>query len=129
MKRFLGMITLVAAAAAVPVAATAQATLEGHWANPKRSVIVNVARCGDAYCGTVSWATARNREKGAAPGTRVLSDLRPQGSGVYKGRGFEPKRHVGGSATVRQVGPDIMIVRGCAVMGLLCKEQRWTRVS
>src|SRR5436190_15852281 len=129
MKRFLGMITLVAVAAAVPGAATAQATLEGHWANPKRSVIVNVARCGDAYCGTVSWATARNREKGAAPGTRVLSDLRPQGGGIYKGRANEPKRNMAGSATIHQVAPDAMVVKGCAIMGLICKQQRWTPIS
>lgn len=108
--------------------ATAQA-LEGKWANPKRSVIVNVAKCGDAYCGTVSWASTKNREKGAEPGTRVLSDLKPQGDGVYKGRAYEPKRNIRGSATVRQVGPNTMIVKGCAVIGLFCKEQRWTRIS
>ena len=79
--------------------------------------------------GTVSWASARNREKGVAPGTQVLSDLRHQGNGVYKGRAFEPKRSVGGAATVHQVGPDVMIVKGCAIIGLFCKEQRWTRIG
>ena len=34
-----------------------------------------------------------------------------------------------GSATVRQVGPNRMVVKGCALAGLLCKEQRWTRVG
>ncbi len=115
-------------AVTVPVTAKAQA-LEGRWKNPKGSVIVNVTRCGDAYCGTVSWASARNREKGVEPGKRVLSDLRPQGKGVYKGRAFEPKRDISGSATVRQIGPDVMIVKGCAVVGLFCKEQRWQRIS
>lgn len=117
------------ALAAVPTAASSQTLLEGRWANPKRSVIVEVERCGDAWCGTVNWASAKNREKGAKPGTRVLSDLRPQGGGVYKGRAYEPKRNVSGSATVQQVGPNTMIVKGCAVIGLFCKEQRWTRVG
>ena len=124
--------TLLSIAAAVlalsSTAASAQA-LEGKWANPKRSVIVQVARCGDAYCGTVSWASAKNREKGAEPGTRVLSDLRPKGDGVYKGRAYEPKRNITGSATVRQIGPNTMVVKGCAIIGLICKEQRWTRIS
>ena len=57
----------------------------------------------------------------------MLSDLKPAGDGIYKGRAFEPKRDISGSATVRQVGPDVMIVKGCAVMGLFCKAQRWTR--
>jgi uncharacterized protein (DUF2147 family) len=129
MKRIFAKIALVAIAATVPVTAAAQAALEGKWANPKRSVIVSVARCGDAYCGIVSWANAKNREKGAAPGTRVLTDLRPQGDGVYKGKAYEPKRGLNGSATVHQLGPNIMVVKGCAVMGLICKQQRWTRVS
>ena len=129
MTRIFARIALVAVAATVPVHAAAQAALEGKWANPKHSVIVNVAPCGGAFCGTVSWANAKNREKGAVPGTRVLSELKPAGDGVYKGRAYEPKRNLRGSATVRQVGPDLMIVRGCVIGGLLCKEQRWTRVS
>jgi len=129
MKRILAKSVLVLLAAAVPVTASAQAAIEGRWANPKHSVIVNVARCGPAYCGTVSWASTRNREKGVNLGTRVLSDLKPLGDGTYRGRAYEPKRNLSGSAIVRQEGPNVMIVRGCAVMGLLCKEQRWTRIS
>ena len=128
MKRILTKAAIGLLALAAPALATSQ-SLEGRWANPKRSVIVNVSRCGEAYCGTVSWANAHNREKGTTPGTRVLSDLRSAGDGIYKGRAFEPKRDISGSATVRQVSPDVMIVKGCAVMGLFCKEQRWTRIS
>ena len=128
MNQILAKASLVLLALTMPAMANAQA-LEGKWANPHKSVIVHVSRCGDAYCGIVSWATAHNREKGTTPGTRVLSDLRPAGDGIYKGRAFEPKRNISGSATVRQEGPNVMIVKGCAVMGLFCKEQRWTRVS
>lgn len=129
MKRILGQIALVAVAATVPVHAAAQAALEGKWANPHRSVIVNVTRCGDGYCGAVGWASANNRGKGVTPGTRVLSDLKPLGDGVYKGRAYDPKRGMGGAATVRQAGPNVMIVKACAIAGIICKEQRWTRVS
>ncbi|MFL6741618.1 MAG: DUF2147 domain-containing protein [Sphingomicrobium sp.] len=113
----------------VPVSAQAQAALEGRWTNPKHSVIVKVARCGNALCGTVSWASPRNKEKGVTPGTRVLSDLKPLSDGLYRGRALEPKRNISGSATVRQDGPNVMVVKGCAVLGLVCREQRWTRVS
>ena len=128
MKRVFTKTALGLLAIAAPAMASSQA-LEGRWANPHRSVIVNVTRCGDAYCGTVSWANAHNREKGVAPGTRVLSDLKAQGNGVYKGKAYEPKRGIGGSATVTQEGPNVMIVKGCALIGLICKAQRWTRVS
>jgi uncharacterized protein (DUF2147 family) len=128
MKRLILSIAAACVALVAPAAASAQA-LEGKWTNPKRNVIVHVSRCGDAYCGTVSWASSKNREKGTEPGTRVLSNLRAHGNGVYKGRAYEPKRNITGSATVRQVSPDVMVVKGCAIIGLLCKEQRWTRVS
>ena len=133
MKRILFSIAAAAVALGTPATASAQA-LEGKWTNPKRNVIVNVSRCGSAYCGTVSWASEKTRDKVAENGrkllgTRILSDLRPAGQGVYKGRAFEPKRNIRGSATVRQVGPNVMVVKGCAVLGVLCKEQRWTRVS
>ena len=133
MKRILLSIAAAAVALGAPASAKAQA-LEGKWTNPKRSVIVNVARCGEAYCGTVSWASDKNKAKVSENGrkligTRILSDLRPAGNGLYKGRAFEPKRNLRGSATVRQVGPNTMVVKGCAVLGMLCREQRWTRVS
>jgi uncharacterized protein (DUF2147 family) len=128
MKRLVLSIAAIAVALSTPALASAQA-LEGKWTNAKRSVIVHVARCGEAYCGTVSWASAKNRAQGAKPGTQVLTDLRPHGGGIYKGRAYEPKRKIRGSATVRQVGPDVMVVKGCAVVGLICSEQRWTRIS
>src|SRR5262249_3471511 len=99
-------IAVVLIAAAVPVHAKAQAALEGRWANPRHSVIVSVARCGDAYCGTVSWASQKNRDRGTTPGTRVLTDLKPLGDGTYRGRAYEPKRKLSGSAIVRQDGPN-----------------------
>jgi uncharacterized protein (DUF2147 family) len=128
MKRILTKAAYFAGLAAMSAAASA-APIEGQWKNGKGSVVVKVARCGAAYCGTVASASRHNRDKGVTPGTRVLTNLRPVGDGTYKGRAFEPKRDIAGSATVRQAGPNVMIVRACAIAGLICKEQRWTRVS
>ena len=128
MKRILIKAGFALLTLAMPAALSAQA-LEGRWANGHRSVIVNVARCGDAYCGTVAWANANNRNKGVTPGTRVLTGLRAQGGGLFKGSAYEPKRGISGSATVHQLGDNVMVVKGCAVMGLFCKEQRWTRIN
>jgi uncharacterized protein (DUF2147 family) len=33
------------------------------------------------------------------------------------------------SATVRVVGPGVMEMKGCALLGLVCEEQRWTKVN
>jgi uncharacterized protein (DUF2147 family) len=119
--------------AAVP--AVAQASVEGRWTNPKRSVVIEVGRCGAAWCGTVVWATPKakaNARKGGTQnliGTRILSGARPVGPNTYKGKGFVPKRNIYAPATIRQTGPNTMVVEGCALAGLLCKEQRWSRIG
>lgn len=129
MKQILAKAGLILLGFAIPTSASAEATLAGQWRNPHGTIVVRVSPCGNAYCGIISWASAHNREKGNTPGTRVLTDLRPIGEGVYKGSAYDPKHDMDGTATVRQAGPNVMIVRGCAVLGLVCKEQRWTRVS
>jgi uncharacterized protein (DUF2147 family) len=121
-------------ASLTPASAAPAAPVEGRWTNPKHSIVIEVARCGPAWCGTVVAATAKakaNARKGGTEnliGTRILSGARPVGNGVYKGRGFVPRRNISAPATIRQRGPNVMEVEGCALAGLLCKEQRWTRV-
>lgn len=114
--------------------AAASAPFEGRWANPQKSVIIEVAPCGSAYCGTVVWATERakaNARKGGTDnlvGTRLISGVKAAGDGTYKGRGFVPKQNIHAPATVRIAGGNTLIVKGCA-LGFICKEQRWTRVN
>lgn len=136
MKAILAKAALVLLAATVPVTASAQAALEGHWRNPKGSVVVHVAPCGNALCGTVVDASDKAKasaRRGGTPnlvGTRILSGLRPTGDGGYKGMAFDPKRNIHAPAMLRLVGPNALEVRGCMIAGMFfCKEQRWTRVS
>ena len=129
---FASLAALSLVAVAAPAAASAP--FEGRWANPKKSVIIEVAPCGSAYCGTVVWATEKakaNARKGGTEnliGTRLITGVKPAGNGTYKGRGFVPKQNIHAPATVRIAGPNTMMVKGC-VLGLICKEQRWTRVN
>ena len=131
MKRF--VFLSIALFFAAPALASAQA-LEGQWANPKRSVIVQVERCGPAYCGRVVEASEKakaNARKGGTPnliGTQILSGLLPMGDGKFRGKAFVPKRNIHATATVRQLSDDVMQVQGCVLGGLLCDSERWTRV-
>jgi len=135
MKRILVKSALALLAATVSVTAVAEPALTGQWKNPKGSVVVRVAPCGGALCGIVVDASehAKNSaRKGGTPnlvGTRILSGLRASGDGSYRGQVFDPKRNIHAPATVRMLGPDALLVEGCAFLGLVCKEQRWTRVS
>lgn len=120
---------------ALPTAAPAKAPIEGRWVNPKGSVTVRIGACGQAFCGTVIDASAKAREtarKGGTPsliGTQVMSDLRPKGDGTYRGRAFDPKRNIRAPATIRMLGESTLVVKGCLISGIICKEQRWKKVG
>lgn len=132
MTRFFVSVALLSLAGP----ALAAPMIEGKWRNPKDSVVVEVAPCGGGtWCGTVARASekfkAGARKGGTANvvGAKLLTGLRPDGKGGYKGRAYIPKYRVHATATVRSAGANIMVVKGCALAGLACKEQRWTRVN
>ena len=135
MKQKFATIALLAALGTWPAGAYGKAALEGQWRNPKGSVTVRVAPCGNSFCGTVVDASTKARataRKGGTPqliGTRILTDVRAAGSGEYKGRAFDPKRNIHAPATIRLLGPSTLSIKGCLVRGMICKEQRWTRVG
>ena len=129
---------LVAAMLALACAGTASAQssgFEGHWANPKRTTVVNVSRCGGSdYCAVVLKASAKaqaNARKGGTQhfvGTEILR-VHAAGNGQFKGTAFDPESNMHVSATVRVLGAGAMEIKGCAFFGLVCEAQRWTKVS
>jgi uncharacterized protein (DUF2147 family) len=135
MKTFVTRIALTAFLLGGAGTAFAKAPLEGRWLNPKGSVTVRIGPCGDGYCGTVIDASAKARataRRGGTPdlvGTQVMRDFKPSGGGTYKGHAFDPKRNIRAPATIRMIGSGTLVVRGCLISGIICKEQRWTRVG
>lgn len=126
----LPLIALASAAVAQPVA-----PIEGQWTNPKGSVVIEMTKCGTAYCGKVIRADAKAKADARAGGTpnlvgsNLLSGFKPDGKGGWVGRVFLPKRNMHATGTIRVVGSDQLSVRGCAIVGLVCKEQLWRRVG
>ena len=129
---------IITAALALSLAATpaaAQANIEGHWTNPKHSTVVHVTRCdGGAYCAIVLKASAKaqaNARKGGTKnfiGTEILR-VSPAGQNLYKGKAFDPESNMHVPATVRFVDAGTIEIQGCALFGLICKTQRWTKVD
>lgn len=124
---------LAAALALVPMPALAASPLEGTWTNPKRSVTVRIAPCGQNLCGKVVSASAKAKRDAAEGGTRnligttILKNLRPAGTNRWKGQVFMPKanRNAGANLSIRG---NRLTVEGC-VLGIICKDQTWSRVS
>jgi uncharacterized protein (DUF2147 family) len=126
-------IIMAAAVALTPVPSLAATPLEGTWTNPKRTVTVRIAPCGATLCGRVVNASAKARRDAAEGGTRnlvgatILKDLRPAGANRWRGQVFMPKANRHAGANLHLAG-NRLTVQGC-ILGVICKDQTWSRVS
>lgn len=125
-------IALLLAAQAAP--ATHALSIDGRWINPDKSVIIQIAPCGDKRCGTVEWASAQaqaDAHKNAPKliGASLLTDLEPRSANQWRGRLFVPDRNIHAAAKITVLGPDQIRVAGCALGGILCDSQLWTKTS
>jgi uncharacterized protein (DUF2147 family) len=121
-------------AAAVLLWQAAEPDLAGYWSNAAGSVVVLVAPCPEAgWCGTVQWASDKAKADAARAGTttlvgtEILHGFVAAGANRWKGRLFVPDLRQRSKAEIRLVEGDRLRVRGCAVGGLICKSQLWTR--
>jgi len=123
----IALVMLAAAQAADPA-------ISGHWINPASTVVMQVARCGDAHCGTVRWASAKaqaDARRGAPKlvGANLLTEVRATAQGRWAGKLFLPDRNIRITAKLELVGSEQLKVSGCAVGKSLCKSQLWRRTA
>jgi uncharacterized protein (DUF2147 family) len=122
------LMLLTAAAQPRPVA-----PIEGLWKNPIGSAIIAIAPCDNALCGKVIWASARGQHEVAkntsnVVGMTVLTGLRPTNS-RWAGQLYIPDDNIHVSARLQLLDSRQLKLTGCAVMGLFCRTQIWTRTD
>ena len=66
---------------------------------------------------------------GLLPAGLPVGTVMPDGAGGWRGRAFLPKRNMRANALVHAANSNSIIVKGCLIGELICKEQRWTRVD
>src|SRR4249919_3379888 len=115
------------------IPANAPTPIEGQWKNPIGSAIIAIAPCGDALCGKVVWASARGRREVSknAPnivGTTVLTGLRLTRD-RWAGSLYIPDDDIHVSAKLQLIGNRQLKLTGCAMLGLICRTQIWTRAD
>lgn len=128
-----GLVWVALPATALPVDGSAQ-SMASEWRNPKNTVHIRLTPCGgDRMCGTVIWASDKAKADAARGGTdqlvgaNLFREFRQTAPGRYKGRVFVPDMNRTFSGHMRIEG-DSMVGKGC-VLGLICKQQVWTRIS
>lgn len=113
----------------------AAAPIEGKWTNPAGSVTIAIGPCGEAWCGTVVWASDKAKADAARGGTAelvgatLLSGFAPDGKGRWRGRLFVPDMRKRVRADLTLTGTASLKVRGCAVGRALCRSQTWNRAD
>lgn len=122
---------IILASVALAAADAPPTSIEGRWVNPGRSVIVEIAPCAAALCGTVQWATEQAQQdarKGTPTliGTPLLTDLQPDGD-MWKGRLFVPDANLHAEAKIEAAGAGQLKVSGCEIG--ICKSQIWDRAD
>jgi uncharacterized protein (DUF2147 family) len=110
-----------------------RAAIEGRWKNPIGSAIIEIAPCGGTLCGKVVWASARGRREASKStshvvGTTVLTGLRPARN-RWTGSLFIPDDNIHVAARLQLLGNGALRLTGCAVAGLFCRSQIWTRAD
>ena len=123
----LALLTLTAAQAQPP------SPIQGQWKNPIGSAIIAIAPCGNVLCGSVVWASARGQREASTStshvvGTVVLTGLTPERN-RWTGTLFIPDDNIHVSARLQLVGPRQLKLTGCALAGLFCRSQIWTRAD
>lgn len=125
-------ITLAAAFALVAGAALAADPIEGIWqTQPDEGsvALVQIAPCGDAYCGTIV-RTYKGQQEYKSPniGKQIVIGMAPSGGGTYAGKVLRPadNKIYNGKA---QVSGGSMKLSGCVAGGLICKSQTWTKLQ
>jgi uncharacterized protein (DUF2147 family) len=126
------MLALAFSAAMALATSAPEEAIEGYWLHPDGAIIIRVDSCGDAYCGTVTWATKRaslDAKTGVDSliGAQLLSGFHQNSSGVWKGQIYIPDQDMHVSGKLKPLDSNRLMLSGCTFGGLLCKTQIWTR--
>lgn len=131
--------TILAALGLLMLAGSAQAQASdpsGTYLSESGETRVRIARCGQAYCGTIvsvqgdakdSSNPDPNQRGRSLVGVQMISNIAPSGDGFtgqlynYKdGKTYSGKMSFQGKA---------MQLSGCVLGGLICRSQTWTKVN
>ena len=102
--------------------AGAASTPIGTWQTEKGEGQIRIENCGDNLCGY------EFNTKAASNGRKILIDMRPDGD-VWTGQIFDPKSGSRYDSTIALKGQDRLRVQGCALGGLFCGGQTWSRLN
>ena len=95
----------------------------GIWLTEEKEGKVRIEQCGNNLCG-YSVDTKSNQN-----GEQVLINMKPGKDQKWSGRILDPNTGSTYDSTIALKGTDRLCVQGCALGGMFCGGQTWTRVN
>ncbi len=137
---------LVLAVAGMTAAPARAADPLGTWYTADRESQVRITNCGGALCGALVWlkepndpATGRpktdknnadaSRQNRPLIGTPIVLGMKPSGPNQWSGSVYNAQDGKTYSGSFTLTGDSTAELKGCALGGLICKSQTWTRAK
>jgi len=114
------------AAMGMMLAAALAGDPSGTWLRESGASRVRIAKCGDAYCGTIIWL--KDESGPAKLGQKVFYDMKADGEDKWAGKAFNPEDGKTYSGKMTLSG-DRLTTAGCALGGLICRSVNWSKVN
>ena len=117
----------------------------GTWLTESGKSRIKIADCGGALCGTIAWLQEPNGEDGKPKtdknnpdtakrskpliGVMIVLGMKPSGANKWAGQVYNAEDGKTYSGNLTMTGDNSLQLQGCALGGLLCKSQTWTRAN
>jgi uncharacterized protein (DUF2147 family) len=119
----------------------------GMWLTQGGKSRVRIANCGRALCGTIAWLNEPNDPQTGHPktdkhnadpsqrnrpliGVAIMLAMKPTGTpDTWSGQVYNAEDGKTYSGSMRLQSANALKLEGCALGGLICKGQTWTRVN
>jgi uncharacterized protein (DUF2147 family) len=116
----------------------------GTWLTQGGNSRIRIADCGGALCGTIVWLKEPNEDgkpktdknnsdtgKRSRPlmGVQIVLGMKPDGTDKWKGQVYNAEDGKTYSGNLTYSGGSSLQLQGCALGGLVCKGQTWTKAN
>ena len=117
----------------------------GTWLTQGGNSRIRVADCGGALCGTIIWLKEPNDETGKPKtdknnsdaakrsrplmGVQIVLGMKPARAGKWTGQVYNAEDGKTYTGNITYSGGNSLQMQGCALGGLVCKGQTWTKAN
>jgi uncharacterized protein (DUF2147 family) len=119
---------VVATTAVCTSSMPAAAEAIGLWRTADGGMTVAISRCADALCGKIASVAAGTANGKTKVGFLLIKDMKPTRSENWAGTVFDPRDGASYQGTLRLLSLDRLQITGCAIGGLVCQGETWTRM-